>query len=83
MNPASVMPTTLNSTPLPPEAESLGAQRHRSSIPMADPANVPHHQGQGQDTWLYPSERMFYTAMKRKVRALCAVGACAHATRER
>lgn len=39
-------------------AESLPADRERSSIPRHDA-----HDG---ETWLYPSPRMFYNALRRK-----------------
>ena len=41
---------------VPPEAANLSAGRVHSSIPRADTA----------ETWVYPSERMFYNAMRRK-----------------
>lgn len=35
---------------------------------MAPPDKLPPHQQPGQDTWVYPSEEMFFNAMRRKVR---------------
>jgi cytochrome c heme-lyase len=51
---------------------SLGEAREVSSIPVASPDELPKHQqtarsADGSTTWLYPSEKMFYEAMKRKV----------------
>ena len=34
---------------------------------MAPPDKLPPHQAPGQQNWVYPSEQMFYNAMKRKV----------------
>lgn len=48
--------------PLPdhlPELARLGSERQRSSIPMPDADNGPAR-------WTYPSERMFYNALRRK-----------------
>ncbi|EFJ46794.1 hypothetical protein VOLCADRAFT_75232 [Volvox carteri f. nagariensis] len=33
---------------------------------MAPPSKLPPHQQPGHDYWVYPSEQMFYNAMKRK-----------------
>ncbi len=55
----------------------LGQRRQRSTIPMAKPPQesmLPKHQqglqqgGAQEPVWMYPSEEMFYKAMKRKVR---------------
>lgn len=51
---------------------SLSTDRAASTIPVAQPESLPEHQkvSQGENgntTWLYPSEKMFYSAMKRKV----------------
>lgn len=66
-NAANKMPV-LDKASIPAEAASLSAARVRSSIPMAEAGSVPHHQASGQEAWMYPSEQMFYAAMKRKVR---------------
>jgi hypothetical protein len=64
------MPTDLFEN-LNVESEELGTERSRSTIPIADPSCLPgHQQGQAQEEekarWLYPSETMFFKAMKRK-----------------
>lgn len=38
-----------------------------SSIPTAAPNDLPQHQQAGSGVWVYPSEQMFYNAMKKKV----------------
>jgi cytochrome c heme-lyase len=53
-------------------SSNLRDARESSTIPVASPEDLPAHQqtGQGMDgatTWLYPSEQMFFDAMKRKV----------------
>jgi hypothetical protein len=47
---------------------NLSTQRQRSSIPIAA-SQLPQHQQDGADVWMYPSEQQFYNAMKRKVSA--------------
>ena len=52
--------------------QSLDRAREASSIPVASPDELPKHQQtanspDGSTTWLYPSETMFFEAMKRKV----------------
>ena len=52
--------------------KSLDRAREASSIPVASPDELPKHQqtaqsADGNTTWLYPSESMFFEAMKRKV----------------
>ena len=51
------MPTDLAQKPLPGQAIPLETERVISSIPMAD--------GSGKH-WVYPSEQMFFDAMRRK-----------------
>lgn len=52
---------------LPSEQDQsqLRTERQASSIPLAA-EEVPKHQDPGQQVWIYPSEQMFYNAMKRK-----------------
>lgn len=74
LNPANNMPQTLADTPTSSAASSqlsrLNTQRQASSIPMAPLESLPKHQEGGeQQVWMYPSEQMFFNAMKRKVRA--------------
>jgi hypothetical protein len=47
-------------------SNSLSTQRQASSIPIAA-SQLPQHQQEGGDVWMYPSEQQFYNAMKRKV----------------
>jgi cytochrome c heme-lyase len=65
------------STPSPPEApKSLGVDREISTIPRASPVNQdagakPAHSEKESGVsesgnWIYPSEKMFFEAMKRK-----------------
>ncbi len=51
----------------PGASSVLSPQRQRSSIPMAPPDKLPLHQQPGQEAWEYPSEQMFFNAMRRKV----------------
>ncbi|GFR52761.1 hypothetical protein Agub_g15373 [Astrephomene gubernaculifera] len=51
---------------MPPEVPGLSSQRQTSNIPMSPPEKLPPHQQSGQDFWVYPSEQMFFNAMKRK-----------------
>lgn len=64
-NPKTGLPADLEKDSSKLSSTSLGISRQQSSIPMAD--YVPKHQeDNGSGTWLYPSEFMFYSAMKRK-----------------
>lgn len=45
----------------------LTTDRQESSIPIAGEAKLPKHQGDDHENWMYPSEKQFYEAMKRKV----------------
>ncbi|GLC53213.1 hypothetical protein PLESTB_000720400 [Pleodorina starrii] len=65
LNPLNNIPAGLTGAPAPPGL-GLGTQRQTSNIPMAPPDKLPPHQQGGQDFWVYPSEHMFYNAMKRK-----------------
>lgn len=54
-------------------SSSLDRAREASSIPVASPGDLPKHQqtansADGSTNWLYPSENMFFEAMKRKAR---------------
>jgi len=58
-SPKNQMPTDLSQKPLPGQATPLETNRVVSSIPTAD--NSAHSK-----FWVYPSEQMFYDAMRRK-----------------
>jgi len=65
-NPANVMPPSPN-LPLPGQDKPLSTWRQRSSIPNATASEqMPHPDSSRSSTWVYPSEQMFYNAMKRK-----------------
>ena len=70
-NPLNNMPSG-NNAPHPTQTQALSTLRQSSSIPMGDTSHLPPHQqgslpsGDGA-IWNYPSEQMFYNAMKRKV----------------
>jgi cytochrome c heme-lyase len=59
--------------PLRSQVSDLNDAREASSIPIADPHSQPAHQSatgnpsEGDKNWVYPSEQMFFNAMKRKV----------------
>lgn len=53
MAPSPNLPT------FPQQRKPLEQKRHLSSIPMAEKVDQ-------NETWVYPSEQMFYNAMKRK-----------------
>jgi hypothetical protein len=55
---------------------NLSQQRQRSSIPIAA-SQLPQHQADGAEVWMYPSEQQFYNAMKRKVGAASMSSAAA------
>ncbi|ORY48313.1 cytochrome c and c1 heme-lyase [Rhizoclosmatium globosum] len=57
-NPLNNMPITPNQTPAKDQKAPLSIDREISTIPMAG-----KHDGKN---WVYPSEQMFYNAMKRK-----------------
>lgn len=50
--------------PAPGQALPLSTERIVSHIPKGE--FNPDHQEKNKDTWEYPSEQMFYNAMKRK-----------------
>lgn len=52
------MPTDLSQKPLPGQSAPLETSRTTSSIPMAE--------GVESRFWVYPSEQMFFDAMRRK-----------------
>lgn len=64
-NPANVMPPSPN-LPLPGQDKPLGTWRQRSSIPTAAAESGESTRQTDSSTWVYPSEQMFYNAMKRK-----------------
>lgn len=70
LNAMNLMPNDRN-TAGPEQTGTLGTERVVSTIPVADPKALPGHQqaeaADGTPTWSYPSEQMFYNAMKRKV----------------
>jgi cytochrome c heme-lyase len=53
------MPTDLSQTPLPGQSVPLETSRETSSIPIAEGAG-------DSKFWIYPSEQMFFDAMRRK-----------------
>lgn len=53
------MPTDLSQKPLPDQSVPLETNRVTSSIPMAEEVG-------GSKFWIYPSEQMFFDAMRRK-----------------
>jgi hypothetical protein len=64
VNPLNMMPPE-NQRPAPGQLKPLDTTRQRSSIPKGD--FTPAHQaGQSESHWVYPSEQMFYNAMRRK-----------------
>ncbi|KAL0055928.1 hypothetical protein WJX82_005812 [Trebouxia sp. C0006] len=63
-NPSNLMPQSSNQ-PTPGQSQPLGRQRIPSTIPVADDGR-PAHQEADSPVWMYPSEQMFYNAMKRK-----------------
>mmetsp|Transcript_15616 Transcript_15616/g.20008 ORF Transcript_15616/g.20008 Transcript_15616/m.20008 type:complete len:290 (+) Transcript_15616:27-896(+) len=50
--------------PLDNQTKPLSRRRMVSSIPKGD--YTPHHQNERSKQWVYPSEQMYYNAMKRK-----------------
>lgn len=66
------------------DSARLDGARESSSIPVACPDKLPKHQQtssapDGTTTWLYPSEKMFYDAMKRKARLTTSLTGLHHA----
>eukprot|EP00887_Chlorella_sp_A99_P006837 scaffold2.g6837.t1 len=61
VSPSNQMPTSANA-PLPGQSKPLSTWRQHSSIPTAGAATVHSEDG----VWVYPSEQMFYNAMRRK-----------------
>lgn len=66
------MPLQLANASAEDAEPALSTNRAHSTIPVAQPESLPKHQQvseghDGSSTWLYPSEKMFYAAMKRKV----------------
>ena len=62
VNPGNQMPSSPNA-PLPGQSKPLNTWRQGSSIPTGYPESQP---STSDPTWTYPSEQMFYNAMKRK-----------------
>lgn len=60
------MPVHLSNEPSTSQTSSLGTQRQSSTIPLSSPGKLPPHQKAGDNVWVYPSEQMFFNAMKRK-----------------
>jgi len=60
VNPGNQMPPSVNAPAFPEQAKPLNLNRQSSSIPTAKRDNDE------SETWMYPSEQMFYNAMKRK-----------------
>ena len=54
---SNMMPATPNQLPSPGQKERLSTSRVKSSIPKS---------GNTEETWMYPSEQMFYNAIMRK-----------------
>eukprot|EP01025_Chloroclados_australasicus_P036520 TRINITY_DN3724_c0_g1_i1.p1 TRINITY_DN3724_c0_g1~~TRINITY_DN3724_c0_g1_i1.p1 ORF type:complete len:278 (-),score=28.07 TRINITY_DN3724_c0_g1_i1:884-1651(-) len=65
VNEANMMPNTSNQ-PTEGQQYPLNMNRKLSSIPVSSDSSLPVHQEKGAKTWIYPSEQMFYNAMKRK-----------------
>ena len=65
INPLNNMPNDLSSN-TPTEAMSLDNQRTVSSIPRSIPNEESSKDPKDGTNWVYPSPRMFYTAMHRK-----------------
>ncbi|KAK9810244.1 hypothetical protein WJX72_007204 [[Myrmecia] bisecta] len=63
-NPKNMMPQSPNN-PSPGQAKALPKERVASSILIGAP-DLPGHQAGAERVWMYPSEQMFYNAMKRK-----------------
>ena len=63
LNPNNIMPEE-RQQPLPDQTMPLSKHRVQSSIPKAD--FTPGHQPKDQGSWVYPSQQMFYNAMRRK-----------------
>lgn len=74
VDPRTRMPTGLD-TAAPSDCAALAKHRQTSSIPLAPSVRMPGHQPAAADApsdatdpshWVYPSEQMFYNAMRRK-----------------
>ena len=57
LNPANAMPVTPNQQPAPGQRAPLSTHRVTSTIPSAE---------RTEPRWVYPSEQMFFNAMRRK-----------------
>lgn len=55
----------VHQTPAPDQKVPLSTHRVVSSIPKTA-AFTPAHQAPASDNWAYPSEQMFYNALRRK-----------------
>ncbi|KAL1512218.1 hypothetical protein AB1Y20_005481 [Prymnesium parvum] len=58
LNPSNAMPATPNQAPAAGQRRPLPTRRVESTIPNGDTSDGPN--------WMYPSEQMFYNAMRRK-----------------
>jgi cytochrome c heme-lyase len=72
LNPVNMMPNIPNEKREPNQRVVLGTERERSSIPIADEtrdsiddSTCPGAKGK-ESVWIYPSEQMFFNALKRK-----------------
>merc|ERR1712216_951176 len=54
-----------NQLPAPGQKMALSTKRIVSSIPRSS-SFTPEHQKEAGEHWVYPSEQMFFNAMKRK-----------------
>ena len=59
------MPTYANQVRHKDQKQELDTSRVHSTIPKGA-FNPPHQEGANSDNWVYPSEQMFYNAMKKK-----------------
>ncbi|KAG9293855.1 hypothetical protein G9A89_019193 [Geosiphon pyriformis] len=67
IDPSNLMPITQHQTPLPGQRLSLDTTRETSSIPRGITDDKQFSQSNVKEQlWIYPSEQMFFNAMKRK-----------------
>lgn len=70
LNPQNLMPDDDRQKPFPGQKRPLSTYRVKSDIPKGE--FTPNHQKDGENTdaedntWWYPSEQQFYSALKRK-----------------
>ena len=65
-NPLNQMEKNLSNKPSEGQRTALGQERQQSTIPKAD-FTPKHQEGNETGQWVYPSEQMFYNAMKVRV----------------